>query len=143
VKILANVGVAAFCLAISAFPARAGDEFYRYMKAPELEQKLKAKEPVILFDIQVEEEFTKHHITGATPTYAYPVKSPEDRAKVDAVLDKVTGSTAPVVIVCPRGAGGAERTYAYLKEKGVAPERLYILEKGQAGWSCADLTEGR
>lgn len=118
-------------------------EPFRYMGALELEKRLKAREPVIVFDIQVEPEFTKHHIKGAKPTYAYPVKSAEDKAKLDAALDAVTSSPAPVVIVCPRGAGGAERTYQYLQEGGVAPERLYILEKGQAGWSCAELTEGQ
>lgn len=113
------------------------------MSGPELERKLKAQEPVIILDIQVEPEYEQHHIHSATPTHAYPVKSAEDKAKLDAALPKLEGSDAPVVIVCPRGAGGAERTYAYLKEKGVAEDRLYILEKGQAGWSCPELTEGR
>jgi hypothetical protein len=48
-----------------------------------------------------------------------------------------------VVIVCPRGAGGARRTYNYLRDKGIAAERLLILEKGQEGWTCGALTEGK
>ena len=39
-----------------------------------------------------------------------------------------------MVIVCPRGAGGAERTYDYLKSQGVAEKRMMILEGGQQDW---------
>lgn len=122
-------------------PARAGDG-YRYMSGAELERRLKAHEPVEVLDIQVEPEFAQHHIVGATPTHAYPVKSAEDKAKLDAALTDLRASADPVVIVCPRGAGGAKRTYDYLKAKGIAEERLFILEKGQGGWTCAELTEG-
>ena len=122
-------------------PARAGNAF-QYMSGQELEQKLRASEPVIVLDIQVEGEYEQHHVKGATPTHAYPVKSQADKAKLDEALPGLKRSSLPVVIVCPRGAGGAERTYTYLKDQGVPAERLFILEKGQAGWSCADLTEG-
>ena len=47
------------------------------------------------------------------------------------------------MIVCPRGAGGAKRTYDHLLQQGIAAERLLILEKGQEGWACAPLTESR
>jgi len=40
----------------------------------------------------------------------------------------------------PRGAGGAKRSYDYLKEKGIAEEGLLILEKGMAGWSYPETT---
>ncbi|NIP26153.1 MAG: rhodanese-like domain-containing protein, partial [Phycisphaerae bacterium] len=39
-----------------------------------------------------------------------------------------------VVIVCPRGGGGAKRTYDYFKAKGVAEARLTILAGGQKDW---------
>ena len=116
---------------------------YNYIGAAALEARLTAKEPLHLVDIQVEEEFAKHHIVGATATYAYPVKSDADKAKLQAVLDKIKSDHAPVVIVCPRGAGGATRTYDYLLSQGVAAERLLILEKGQEGWACVPLTEGK
>ena len=50
----------------------------KYISATALEARLTAKEPTHLVDIQVEEEFTRHHITGATATFAYPVKSDAD-----------------------------------------------------------------
>ncbi len=116
---------------------------YNYIGAAALEARLKAGEAIHLLDIQVEEEYAKHHIKGATPTYSYPVKSDADRAKLQAAIAKINADSAPVVIVCPRGAGGATRTYDYLLTQGIAAGRLLILEKGQEGWTCAPLTEGK
>jgi rhodanese-related sulfurtransferase len=116
---------------------------YNYISAQSLQERLTAGQPTNLIDIQVEEDFAKHHIKGAVPTYAYPVKNEADTAKLKTALDKVRGNNDPVVIVCPRGAGGATRTYDYLLTQGIAAERLQILEKGQEGWTCAPLTEGQ
>jgi len=116
---------------------------YHYISAADLETRLNSGQSTHIVDIQIEEDYVQHHITGATATYAYPVKSDADKAKLAAVLDGLKGDTAPVVIVCPRGAGGATRTYDYLLSQGLEAERLLILEKGQGGWSCAALTEGR
>lgn len=116
---------------------------YNYISAVALEARLTAKESIHLVDIQVEEEFAKHHITGATATYAYPVKTEADKSKLQAVLTKLKADNAPVVVICPRGAGGATRTYDYLLAQGVAANRLLILEKGQEGWACPALTEGK
>jgi len=121
----------------------ASDSKYNYISAADLETRLTANLPTNIVDIQVEEEFTQHHIKGATPTYAYPVKSDADRAKLDTTVEQLNGNNDPVVIVCPRGAGGAKRTYDYLLQQGVSAERLLILEKGQGGWSCTPLTESK
>lgn len=116
---------------------------YNYINATALEARLTANIPTNIVDIQIEEEFSQHHIKGATPTYAYPVKSDTDRAKLETIIEGIKGNNDPVVIVCPRGAGGAKRTYDYLLEEGISPERLLILEKGQEGWTCAPLTESK
>lgn len=116
---------------------------YNYITAAELQSRIKAGTSMTLLDIQVEEEFDRHHIKGALPTYAYPVKTEEDKARLSAVLEKSRANTNPVVIVCPRGAGGATRTYDYLLAKGVEAGRLLILEKGQEGWQFPELTEGK
>lgn len=131
----------ALLLATVAFAERQAN--YNYINAAALEARLAAKEPTHLVDIQVEEEFARHHIKGAVATYAYPVKSDADKAKLQALVEQLKADTAPVVIVCPRGAGGATRTYDYLLSRGIAAERLLILEKGQEGWTCAPLTEGK
>ncbi|MBW2451332.1 MAG: rhodanese-like domain-containing protein [Deltaproteobacteria bacterium] len=121
----------------------AKDDKYNYISAKNLENRLTAKMPTNIVDIQVEDEFTQHHIKGAEPTYAYPVKTDSDRAKLEKVVQQIYNNNDPVIIVCPRGAGGAERTYEYLLKKGIPDERLMILEKGQEGWTCAPLTESR
>lgn len=122
-----------------AVPLHAGQ--YNYLSAEALELMLRQQVPLTIVDIQVEQEFAAGHIKGAQPTYAYPVKTGPDQAKLDAIASRLINSDTPVVIVCPRGAGGAERTFQYLASKGVATHRLLILEKGQAGWNCPDLTE--
>ena len=107
---------------------------YQYISAAELKDRIKANEQGFLLDIQVEDEFARHHIENAVATYAYPVKSEEDKQKLQALVGQVKTSTEPVTIVCPRGGGGAKRAYDYLKEQGVSEARLLILEGGQAKW---------
>ena len=119
----------------------ASDSEYNYISATDLETRLTANMPTNIVDIQVEEEFSQHHIKGAIPTHAYPVKSDADLSKLNATIEQLKANTDPVVIVCPRGAGGAKRTYVYLILQGVPAERLLILEKGQSGWTCTPLTE--
>jgi thiosulfate/3-mercaptopyruvate sulfurtransferase len=119
----------------------ASDSKYSYISATDLETRLTANLPINIVDIQVEEEFAQHHIKGAIPTHAYPVKSDADHSKLNATIEQLKANTDPVVIVCPRGAGGAKRTYDYLLQKEVSTERLLILEKGQSGWASTPLTE--
>lgn len=114
---------------------------FKYYTAEETKKAIEEKKDIILLDIQVEEEFKAHHINGVIPTYAYPVKSDEDKAKLEKVLPDLQKSKSPIIIVCPGGAGGAERTFAYLSEKGIDKDRLYILEKGQKGWPYEELLE--
>lgn len=107
---------------------------YQYLPAATAKDYLLEKRPMQLVDIQVEQEFNQHHLPGALATYAYPVKSADDLAKLDAVLPQLQSSAATVVIVCPRGGGGAKRAYDHLQKQGIAAKRLFILEKGQQGW---------
>lgn len=112
---------------------------YQYYTADETKAKIENKEDMYILDIQVEDEFNAHHIEGAVATYAYPVKSDEDKAKLDAVLPELEAGTEPILVVCPGGAGGATRTIDYLTEKGVAADRLFILENGQSKWPHDEL----
>lgn len=114
---------------------------FKYLKAEELKRYIETKKPIQMLDIQVEDEFKKHHIKGVIPTHAYPVKTAEEKAKIDKVLPTLTASNEPIAIVCPAGGGGAERTYAYLLEKGLDENRLFILESGQKGWKFEELLE--
>lgn len=125
-------------LLVSASSAVAAS--YDYISPEALKNALDNGQKMLVVDIQVEDEFNTHHITGSIPTYAYPAKSKSDIAKLDMVIEKQQKTGEDVVIVCPRGAGGAKRSYDYLKERGIAEDKLLILEKGMDGWPYPELT---
>ena len=112
---------------------------YKYYTQDQVKHNIENEVPFVLLDIQVEDEFNLHHIKGVTASYAFPVKTDDDKSKLDALLPNLEASNNNIVIVCPRGGGGAERTVNYLLEKGIDDNRLFILENGQAGWTHEDL----
>ena len=124
--ITANVGLAAS---------------YNYISAEEMKEKFTAGEDIIIVDIQVKEEYEQHHLPGSVATYAYPVKSETERAAIDIAVAKYNETGEPVVIVCPRGKGGAKRTYDYMMSQNVLEDKLTILENGMSGWPYQDLLE--
>lgn len=116
----------------------AEEKTYQYYTADQTKAAIENNADIILLDIQVEDEWNAHHIEGAIPTYAYPVKTPEDEAKLAAILPDLAGEQ-PIIVICPGGAGGATRSIDYLTAQGVAPERLFILENGQSKWPYEEL----
>jgi rhodanese-related sulfurtransferase len=112
---------------------------YRYVKQDTFKQWLESGKPMVLVDIQPPAEFAKKHFKGALETGAYPAKSDEEKKRLDKTLERINTSRDDVVIVCPRGGGGAKNTYDYLKAKGVAEGRMYILEKGSEGWPYPEM----
>lgn len=127
----------AICILFTISIANASQ--YNYMEAEDLKMRIGSNEDMVIIDIQVQDEFNKHHIPGSLGTYAYPVKSAEDRARLSPVIALEQDESRPLVIVCPRGAGGAKRTYDYLVDQGIASDRLWILKKGMAGWDYDEL----
>jgi len=95
-------------LILTASVAAAGT--YNFVSPEALKQSLEEKESLLLLDIQVEKEYAQHHLEGAVATYAYPVKSDRDRAKLKPLLTRIKADQTPVVVICPRGGGGAKRT---------------------------------
>ncbi|WP_250676007.1 rhodanese-like domain-containing protein [Paraclostridium ghonii] len=114
---------------------------YNYYTADELKEAIEGKKDITLVDIQVKDEYDKHHIKGTIPTYAYPAEKSEETAKLDKVLPKLEENKNPIIVVCPGGGGGAKRTIDYLESKGVKSDRLFILENGQKGWPYDELLE--
>lgn len=114
---------------------------FAYMTPDEVKTSLQQHQPMHLVDIQVQEEFAAHHLPGALNTCAYPVKSDTDKAKLAAFVDELKQDDSPVVVVCPRGAGGAQRAVSYLKASGIGEDRLFILEHGQQGWPHPEMIE--
>lgn len=116
---------------------------YNYISAEQMKSKITSGGDVIVVDIQEEKDFNKHHLPGSIATYAYPVKTDSERAAIDKAIAKYGETGQQVVIVCPRGKGGAKRCYDYMKSKNVPDDKLTILENGMAGWPYSDLVEGK
>ena len=125
------LGIASMLLLLFCATVSAAD--YNFVSQDKFKEWLSTGKKTIIVDIQVADEFSKRHFPGSLETNAYPVKTDEERNRLDAVLEKINASKDEVVIVCPRGGGGAKNTYDYLKAKGVAEKRLFILEKGMEG----------
>jgi thiosulfate/3-mercaptopyruvate sulfurtransferase len=135
----AIVTVFLLAVALATQPAFALFDSYNYISAAKVKEKLGQNAAMTLVDIQVEAEFNQHHIEGAVATHAYPVKSPEDRAKLAEAVTTLKNNENLAVIVCPRGGGGAKRAYDHLLDQGIAAERLVILSDGQAAWPYPEL----
>jgi len=114
---------------------------YNFVSPERFKEDLASGKKIIIVDIQVPGEFVNSHFKGSLETNAYPAKTDEERMRLDAVLATINDSQDEVVIVCPRGGGGAKNTYDYLKSKGVAEKRLFILEKGMAGWPYPEMCQ--
>lgn len=113
---------------------------YNYVEPDLFKQWLEKGKEMSIVDIRIPAEFKQQHFKNSLETNAYPVKSVEDKMKLDAVLPGLSASQSDVVVVCPRGGGGAKSTYDYLKEKGIAEKRIFILKEGMQGWPYKELT---
>jgi len=114
---------------------------YQYYTAEQLKTAIESKDNIYLLDIQVKEDYDKHHIVGTVPTYAYPADTEELTSKIDVTLDDINKTDKPIIVVCPGGGGGAKKTIDYLTTKGVDASRMFILEKGQKVWPYDELLE--
>lgn len=123
-------------IALYALPALALG--YNYVSTADFKKWLETGKQVKILDIQVPAEFQQHHFKGSIQSNAFPVKSAEEKLKLDKVLPQLDGEDE-IVVVCPRGGGGAKNTYDYLKSKGIAEKRLVILEGGMQGWPYQEL----
>jgi rhodanese-related sulfurtransferase len=113
---------------------------YNYVEPDQFKQWLEKGKDMSIVDIQVPVEFQQHHFKGSLETDSYPVKSVADKQKLDAVLPRLATNRNDVVVICPRGGGGAKNTYDYLKEKGIDEKRIFILKEGMQGWPYKELT---
>ncbi|GFE61706.1 rhodanese-like domain-containing protein [Geobacter sp. AOG2] len=115
---------------------------YNYVEPDQFKEWLEKGKDMAIVDIQVPADFQKHHFKGSVETNAFPVKTADDRHKLDKVVPKLLATRNDVVIICPRGGSGAKNTYDYLKESGVGENRLFILEDGMQEWPYKELTVG-
>lgn len=110
-----------------------------YVKPDQFKQWIETSKPLQIVDIQPAADFAKQHFKNSIQTNAFPAKSAEEKQKIDAVLPGLQSSKDNIVIVCPRGGGGAKNTYEHLKAKGIPETRLFILEKGIQGWPFPEM----
>jgi rhodanese-related sulfurtransferase len=115
---------------------------YNYVEQDQFKLWLEMGKDMAIVDIQVPEEFQQHHFKGSLETNSYPVKSATDKQKLDTVMPKLSVTHNDVVVICPRGGGGAKNTYDYLKENGIDEKRIFILKEGMQGWPYKELTVG-
>ena len=107
---------------------------YNYISAEETAKLMREDaSKLVLIDIQEKPDFTEEHLKGALATYAYPVKTDEEKARLAEVLPNIKPGQK-VIIICPRGGGGADRAYDFYLEKGVNKEQLFTLKGGQYEW---------
>lgn len=107
---------------------------YNYISA-EKTAELMRKDPskLVLVDIQEVGDFKKEHLQGAITTYAYPVKTDEERNRLASLLPNISDDQK-VIIICPRGGGGADRAYDFYLKNGIKKQNLFTLTDGQHGW---------
>ncbi len=136
-----------FILTIAAFfliAAAALASDYNFISPEKTKNWIETQVPVTIVDIQVKEEFESHHLPGSIPTYAYPVKSDAEKALINDAVAISISKGAPVIVVCPRGKGGAKRCYDYMKSQNVPEDKLLILKGGISGWPYKELlTSGK
>lgn len=121
-------------LVSAAISWAASADGYNYISAADLQKRHQSKSPMILLDICPVEQFAKGHIPGSIETNAYPVDTDEQRERLAKVLPQIQASKDDVIILCPRGGGGAKKTFDFYKSKGVDAKRMLILEKGMDAW---------
>jgi len=112
-----------------------------YISPDELKLMIQQQKDVVIVDIQPANEFEQHYLKGAIETNAFPAKNPDEKQRLDKTLPVIKASTAPVVIICPRGGSGAKNSYEYFQAQGVPEDRLLILKGGIAGWPHQELLQ--
>ncbi|WP_263831736.1 rhodanese-like domain-containing protein [Sulfurospirillum oryzae] len=107
---------------------------YNYITADETAKLIREDaSKIVIVDIQEKPDFNEEHLKGALATYAYPVKTEDEKARLEALLPEIKANQK-VIIVCPRGGGGADRAYDFYLSKGLKKEQLLTLKDGQYGW---------
>jgi len=114
---------------------------YNYISVQEVKARMDAGDhengSMVITTSQTEKEYKTGYIKAAYPTFARPLKTDADFAKLVPLLNKVKDTSEDIVFICPRGKSGAERPYDYFKKNGINENRLLILEGGQTAFNKA------
>jgi len=88
----------------------------------------------LVVDVQTYADYTQMHFPGSLPTHAYPVRTPSQKKRIEAIIPTIKKSGKPVVLVCPGGITGAPNARLHLISRGIPNRMLYILEGGTWGY---------
>jgi rhodanese-related sulfurtransferase len=114
---------------------------YNYISVTELKARIDAGDhtsgSMVLMTTQTEKEYATGHIPAAYPTYARPLKSEADIAKLNPFLEKIKSTNEDIILICPRGHSGAEIPFDYFKKNGIATDRMLILDGGAEAYTKA------
>jgi thiosulfate/3-mercaptopyruvate sulfurtransferase len=114
---------------------------YNYITIEQFKARLDAgdheKGKMAIVTTQTPKEYATGYLKAAYATFARPLESGEDFAKLDPFLEKVRNTTEDIILICPRGKSGAERPFDYFAKKGVSPERMLILKDGMETYTKA------
>ena len=114
---------------------------YNYITAEETSKLIRTNpQSIVLVDIQVKKGFVKEHLKGAIETNAYPVKKQDELDRLAALIPTIKADQK-VIVICPRGGGGADRAYDFLKKSGINKDNLFTLKNGQEGWPRDEISD--
>ncbi|MBC8209219.1 MAG: rhodanese-like domain-containing protein [Desulfobulbaceae bacterium] len=128
---------------IFLFNVAALAQSFNFVSPPDFKQWLEADRPMIIVDIQEKKSFSKQHFRGSIETNAFPVKTDAEKKSLDPAVAQFKATGHDVIVVCPRGGGGAKRCYNYLKLQGVLEEKLFILQGGIDKWPHREMLISR
>ncbi len=118
-------------------------ENFNYVNAADFKQWLESGKTMVLVDIQVKDEYSLHHFKDSIETNSFPVETEEQKKMIDPAVAAAKKAGTDVVVLCPRGGGGAKKCYTYLKEQGIPEAKLFILEGGIAKWPFKEMLVSR
>ena len=118
-------------------------ENFNYVTADDFKQWLDSGKAMVLVDIQVKDEFSLHHFKNSIETNSFPVDTDEQRKMIDPAVAASKAAGTDVVVICPRGGGGAKKCYNYLKDQGIPETKHFILEGGIAKWPHQEMLVNR
>ncbi len=93
----------------------------------------------LVVDVQTYGGYMQMHFPGSLTTHAYPVRTPEQKKRVEAVIPAIKKTKKPVVLVCPGGITGAPNARLHLISKGIPNRRLYVLRGGTWAFPWKDM----
>ena len=93
-----------------------------------------SQDKALVVDVQTYGGYTQMHFPGSLPTHAYPVRTAEQKKRVESVIPAIKKTRKPVVLICPGGITGAPNARIHLLSKGIPNKRLFVLQGGTWGF---------